>query len=231
MKKFIITLAVSLSTVATINAQNIAVDYPYFAGPGINTTANVTKHEPVLAPIHLAAGGYSQYQKVIGWNDRVEAVPVHISGYELEKQGYSWVTPVPDGPRWWWNINSDIPWGWMFFWLVFLAGIALLAWLIIRIVRYSNQPLPAPAATPVTHVHYHEAPIPTQFGPNEGSYEANEINSMITNIKAGKRSGTIKYRNGFESLKIMIDAPAEDATDVSVPSATPPTGPTGENKV
>ena len=237
MKKFIILLAVSLSTVATINAQDVVVNYPYFTGPGINTTANVTKHEPILAPIHLAAGGYSQYQKVVGWNDKVETVPVHVTGYELEKQGYRWATPVPDSPNWWfWNINSDIPWGWMFFYLVLIAGIALLAWLIIRIVRYSNQPLPTPIMPGnVVNNHYYQPQAPAQMGSNVPSYDANEINSVIATLKSGLRSGSVYYAHGNgERLHIKVHGPWENSTDVpaKVPAtpAAPPTGPNTESK-
>ncbi len=230
-------LAIGLSTFAiNSNAQNVAVNYQDLFGPGVNATVSVTKNEPILAPIHLAAGGYSKYQKVVGWSARQENVPVHIPGNKLEEQGYYWASPIVEPPHWW-NFDPAIPWGWMFFWLALLAGVILLVWLIMYVIRMARQPQPAPTVPGnVVNNHYYQPQVPAQMGPNVPSYDAGEINSVIETLKSGLRSGSVYYAHGNgERLHIKVHGPWNGSTDVapSVQQPNPTSSPNnqgGENK-
>lgn len=231
MKKLALMLALGLSTL-TGNAQDVITNYQDFImGPGININVTEQKHEPVTAPIHLAAGGYSKYPKIVGWNDYCVQKSVHVSDGQLSAQGYEYIAPTlpPRYAPWWYSFHGSV-WEQLLLWAFVLALLALLAWAVIALIRYARRPMPiapvgAPAA-PVVNNHYYAAQVPTQMGPNIPSYDAGEINSVISTLKSGLRSGSVYYAHGNgERLHIKVHGPWDGSTDVQTAQPAKPAQP------
>lgn len=220
-KSFVIMIAafalIGLS--ATISNAQTAAN----SGPGISKTTYVEQYEPVLSPVHCTHHPRLNHAQLFtGWEYFQKPVTVNVSNQELNAQGYYMTQPAPVTPMP--NVGDEMPWNQLWFWLVVLTASLLFFTGVVAVLRFMRRPIPMPTPTPAragdTHHHYYgDAPVPIEFGPKEPSFDASDVNSIIAEIKKGKRSGRFYYRHGHESMYIKMDTPGEGATDVQ-PAAT-----------
>ncbi|MEI8130585.1 MAG: hypothetical protein WCG55_03720 [bacterium] len=222
MKKLIFALALCCATVVATATE---IETPAHTGPGVQTTVGINVYDPILASIHLAKGGWSPYQKVVGWNNHTEEVSVFISDVTLREKGYEYRNGVPLKPTTT-TPGYTMPWEWLWYSLCTILGLGVIVLFTVEIVRRLRAPLPQPVAPvqpPVVNHNYYAAAPRTV--PNVPSYTTANINSMFIEIKNGNRSGRMIYQNGDELLVLEADpTTGAGAAPVAPAAAATPQG-------
>ncbi len=197
----IVALALGLSAVTSCRPTQAA---NRTVTSTVHIDTSYTTREPVLAPIHLAAGGYSEYQKVVDWN--FFSNPMHFDRTVS--------VPVPED-----GIVTDATYYTYWFWFVFgcAAALCFIAGLVVIIMRLARQPYGACDI----HNHYY-GPQRQQGFVNVPAFTSTQLIDIASNIKANQRSGRFVYRNGDEQIVIDLDAPADGTPAPQVPPAPVP---------
>jgi hypothetical protein len=218
MKNTLMLLALCLSVILFASCQN-GRSY----GPGINYAAhvdtNIVTKSPITAPIHLAAGGYSRYEKIIGWEGQNNPVSITKNiflpdnvlaqnGYAYEPAAANYYLPafVNESP-WWWNCFIGC----------ILLGI--LGAIGVGLSRWSNSPfsavIPAVGSGGVHH-HYHcPMPVAIEFGSKEPSFNEDDVVKIMAQAQKSE-SGRFYYKHGHETLAFRTGKP------IPVADAKPP---------